>query len=380
MDKSTLIIGGGTIGLSIGWKLLQRGEAVVLLDKGPTGQEATWAAAGMLAPVGEVHFQEDPNLRLGLESLALYPDFVAELEQCTGQSVGYRREGGLKISLHADDTAELRHLFDYQQKLALNVEWLSGREAQKREPALSHNVVAAVYSADDHQVDNRLLADALRSAFLQAGGVLHEHTPVEAVHLHDDGPPSVSAGGRELRHERLLLTAGAWSGLIPGIDGALRPWVRPVKGQILAIQAPDDLLRHNIRTPDVYIVPRVDGRLVVGATVEEMGFNRDQTVGGVFELLRGAWRAIPGVYELPMQEIWCGFRPGSRDNAPILGETEMPGFFIATGHYRNGILNTPVTAHYMAEAVLGGTLPEFLAPFSPLRFAQPAAQPAPPAR
>ena len=370
MDQGTLIIGGGLIGLSIGWKLLLRGEPVTLLERGETGREASWAGAGMLAPVGEVHFQEDANLRLGRESLRLYPAFVRELEACTGRSVGYRTDGGLKVSLHADDTAELRHLFDYQQKLALPVRWLSGREAQALEPALSHNVVAAVFSPDDHAVDNRLLVDALKAAFLQSGGTLHERTPVEELRLLDDGPPAVRAGGREWRHERLLLAAGSWSGLIPGLDGALRPWVRPVKGQILAIRAPEGLLRHNLRTPDVYVVPRLDGRLVVGATVEEMGFNTDLTVGGVLELLRGVWRALPGVFEMPIHEIWCGFRPGSRDNAPILGETEIPGFWIATGHFRNGILNTPVTAHYLSQAMLGGGLPEFLAPFSPQRFSQ----------
>ena len=369
LDRGTLIVGGGLIGLSIGWKLAQQGEPVTLLERGETGREASWAGAGMLAPVGEVHFQEDANLALGRESLRLYPEFVAELEAATGRSVGYRQEGGLKVSLHADDTAELRHLFEYQQKLALPVRWLNGREAQQLEPALSHNVVAAVYSPDDHQVDNRLLVDALKAAFLQAGGTLHEHTPVDEVRLLEDGPPAVLAAGRQWRHERLVLAAGSWAGTIPGLDGALRPWVRPVKGQILAIRAPADLLRHNVRTPDVYIVPRVDGRLVVGATVEEMGYNRDLTVGGVFELLRGAWRAIPGVYEMPIDEIWCGFRPGSRDNAPILGETEIPGFWIAAGHYRNGILNTPVTAHYLSQAILGAPLPEFLAPFSPRRFA-----------
>jgi glycine oxidase len=368
MDKGTLIIGGGLIGLSIGWKLRLRGEPVTLLERGETGREASWAGAGMLSPVGEVHFQEEANLRLGQESLELYPQFVRDLEAYTGLSVGFRMEGGLKISLHADDTAELRHLFDYQQKVGGSVTWLSGREAQELEPALSHNVVAAVHIQADYEVDNRLLVDALKAAFVKAGGVLHEHTPADEVRLEDDGPPTVLAGGREWRHERLLLAAGSWSGIIPGLDGALRPWVRPVKGQALAIRAPKELLRHNLRTPDVYIVPRVDGRLVVGATVEEMGYNRDLTVGGVFELLRGAWRAIPGVYEMPIEEIWCGFRPGSRDNAPILGETEIPGFFIATGHYRNGILNTPVTAHYLSEAILGGELPEFLAPFSPRRF------------
>ncbi|HKI97039.1 MAG TPA: FAD-dependent oxidoreductase, partial [bacterium] len=288
MEKGTLIIGGGLIGLSIGWKLRLRGEPVTLLERGETGREASWAGAGMLAPVGEVHFQEDLNLRLGQESLRLYPDFVAEVEAYTGRSVGFRMEGGMKVSLHADDTAELRHLFEYQQKLDLPVRWLNGREAQELEPALSHNVVAALHIPADYQVDNRLLVDALKAAFVKAGGTLHEHTPVDEVRLLDDGPPAVVAGGREWRHEHLLLAAGSWSGLIPGLDGALRPWVRPVKGQMLAIRAPEGWLRHNLRTPDVYVVPRGDGRLVVGATVEEMGFNRDQTVGGVFELLRGA--------------------------------------------------------------------------------------------
>jgi glycine oxidase len=368
MDKGTLIIGGGVIGLAIGWKLRLGGEPVTLLERDETGRQASWAAAGMLGPTSEVHFQEDRNLQLGRESLDLYPDFARELEAFTGLEVGYRSEGSLSISLHADDTAELRHLFEYQQELHLPVRWLSGSEVQRMEPALSHNVVAGVFSPVDHSVDNRKLGQALRAAFIKAGGALHEHCPVEEVRLREDGPPSVRAGGREWRYEKLLLAAGSWSGLIPGLDGALRPWVRPVKGQILAIRATPDLLTHTVRTPDVYIVPRADGRLIVGATVEEMGFNTDLTVGGVLELLRGAWRAIPGVFELPIHEIWCGFRPGSRDNQPILGETEIPGFFIATGHFRNGILNTPVTAKAMSELILTGTTPEVIAPFSPRRF------------
>lgn len=370
MKNGTLIIGGGVIGLSIGWRLLLRGEPVTLLEKGETGREASWAAAGMLAPVGEVHFQEEYNLQLGLESLRLYPQFVEELEAGSGMEVGYRTEGGISISLHADDTAELRHRFEFQQSLELPVRWLSGPEVQELEPVLSPNVVAAVYSPADHQVDNRKLAGALKAAFLKEGGKLHEHTAVEEVILREGSPPLVKAGDREWDFQRVVLAAGSWSGLIPGLAAALRPWVRPVKGQILAIRTEPGTLRHNVRTPDVYMVPREDGRLIVGATVEEMGFNRDLTVGGIFELLRGAWRAIPGLYELPLQETWVGFRPGSRDNAPILGETEIPGLFLATGHYRNGILNTPVTAFHMATAILDGKTPDVLAPFSPRRFTE----------
>lgn len=366
--RGTLIIGGGVIGLAVGWKLLARGEPVTLLERGEAGREASWAAAGMLAPHGEVHFQEDTNMRLGQESLQLYPQFVRELEGFTGQRVGYRTEGALTISLHADDTAELRHLFDYQQARDLPVRWLNAREVQELEPALSHHVAAGVHSPTDHQVDNRLLAQALRAAFLKAGGTLHEHTAVTRIELREDGPPVVTAAERPWRHERLLLAAGAWSGLIPGLDGALRPWVRPVKGQMLAIRTEPDMVRHVIRTPDCYIVPREDGRLIVGATVEEMGFDDSLTVGGLFELLRGAWRALPGVYELGVEETWVGFRPGSRDNAPILGETEVPGLYMATGHYRNGILNTPVTAEYLSTLMLGGEVPAFFSAFSPRRF------------
>ena len=368
IGKGTLIIGGGVIGLGIAWRLAQAGEPVLLLDKGEAGHEASWAAAGMLAPISEIHFQEDQNLQLGLESLERYPAFVHDLEAAAGMPVGYRKEGGLAISLQADETAELKHLFEYQQNLALDVEWLGGDEVQRRVPALSHNVVAGVYCPVEHQVDNRLLGQALKKALVAAGGELREHTPVEAVHLREDGPPEVVAGGQTLRREKLLLAAGAWSGMLPGLDGALRPWVRPVKGQMLSIQAPPGMLAPNLRTPDIYIAPRADGRLIVGATVEEMGFDTSQTVGGVYELLRGVWRAIPGAYEMPLLESWCGFRPGSRDNAPILGETEIPGFYIATGHYRNGILNTPVTAHHMSRLLLGEPLPDYMGHFSPGRF------------
>ena len=383
-EKGTLIIGGGMIGLAIGWKLLEAGEPVTLLEQRETGRESSWAAAGMLAPVGEVHFQEEAHLQLGRESMALYPAFIKALESYTGHDVGYRTEGSLGIALDADETAELRHLFEFQRELKLPVTWLSGDEVQRMEPALSHNVVAGVFSEADHSVDNRKLAGALKAAFIKAGGSLHEHTPAGEVVLQDDGPPVVRSGVQKGGHssdgektepvptewhrERVILCAGAWSGLIPGLEGALRPLVRPVKGQMLAIGIPTDMVNYTLRTPDVYMVPRKDGRLLVGATVEEMGFNREQTVGGLYELLRGAWRALPGVYERPVLETWVGFRPGSRDNAPLLGETDVPGLYLATGHYRNGILNTPVTAAFISDLILGKTVPEFLSTFSPRRF------------
>ena len=365
----TLIIGGGVIGMSIGWRLAQRGEAVTILERGEAGKEASSAAAGMLALANEVHYQEDLSLLLRMESMRLYADFVGELEAFTGQSVDYRTEGALAISLHADETAELRNVYEYQLERNLPVQWLSGAAIREREPHLAGFVVAGIFCPMDHQVDNRRLAAALKAAFVKAGGTLKEHCEVGRVSLTEDRPPELEVDGQTLRGERLVLAAGSWSGLIPGLEPWLRPLVRPVKGQILALRMPaPDYLVHMIKTPDVYMAPKSDGRLVVGASVEEMGFNRDITAGAVYELLKGAWRAVPSVYELPIDEIWCGFRPGSRDGAPLLGETDVPGFYVATGHYRNGIINTPVTAKYMSELILDGHRPELLMRLSPRRF------------
>ena len=369
--SGTLIIGGGVIGLSIGWRLSQRGEPVTILERGEAGKEASSAAAGMLALANEVHYQEDLNLLLRMESMRLYPEFVRELEAFTGLSVDYRTEGAIAISLHADETAELRNLYEYQRERKLPVRWMSGAEVRELEPRLAGFVVAGVMCPMDHQVDNRRLVAALKAAFLKAGGTLHERTEVSRVRMEEDRPPEVEAAGGTWRAQRLVLAAGSWSGLIPGLEPWLRPLVRPVKGQILALRMPSaDFLTHMIKSPDVYLAPKSDGRLVVGATVEEMGFSRDITAGAVYELLKGAWRAIPSVYELPIDEIWCGFRPGSRDSAPILGETDVPGFYVATGHYRNGIVNTPVTAKLMSELILDGRRPELLLRLSARRFAR----------
>jgi glycine oxidase len=285
--------------------------------------------------------------------------------------VDYRTEGAIAISLHADETAELRNLYEYQLEKKLPVRWMSGAEVRELEPRLAGFVVAGVMCPMDHQVDNRRLVAALKTAFLKAGGTLREGCEVSRVILAEDRPPEALAEGKAWRGERLVLAAGSWSGLIPGLESWLRPLVRPVKGQILALRMPSpDFLVRMIKSPDVYIAPKSDGRLVIGATVEEMGFNRDLTAGAVYELLKGAWRAIPSVYELPIDEIWCGFRPGSRDNAPILGETDVPGFYVATGHYRNGIINTPVTAKFISELILDGKRPELLMRLSPRRFAR----------
>ena len=366
--KGTVIIGGGVVGLGVGWKLLQRGEPVTLLERGDTGREASWAAAGMLAPANEAHFQEDENLFLGQESMALYPEFVSELEAFTGINVDYRTEGTLSVALDADDTAVLRELYAAQQKYHLPVRWLSGEEVREKEPGLSNYICAGIDCPMDHQIDNRKLMDALRAAFLKAGGTLHEQTEVTGVSVSDG--LSVMAREQEWQTKRIVLAAGAWSGLIPGLPDSARPPVRPLKGQMFSLLAPaPDFLTHVIRAPNIYIAPKNNGTIVFGATMEEMGFDRQVTAGGLYSKLKGAWETVPGVYDLPIKETWVGFRPSSRDNAPLLGETAHPGVYAATGHHRGGILFAPATAIHMATVILDGVVPDALKPFDPKRFA-----------
>jgi glycine oxidase len=286
-------------------------------------------------------------------------------------SLGYRDEGTLAVALTRDDVAELRFHYDYHLSLGICLEWLNGAEARRREPHLHPQVAAAVFSPLDHQVDNRRLVAALRRAFLAAGGRLHEHMPVSAIEVVGGRATAVRVADHRRDADVVVLAAGAWSAEIAGLPAAARPPVRPVKGQMLALRMPAQapLLRHVLWTPRVYMVPREDGRLIIGGTVEERGFDASLTAGGVFALLEGAWRAMPTVEELPIDEMWVGFRPGSRDDAPLLGPTSVAGLVLATGHHRNGILLTPVTAESVSRFILSGEIDEAMAPFTIGRLA-----------
>ena len=366
--QGTLIIGGGAIGLALGWRLLLRGEAVVLLERQETGREASWASAGLLAVSTKPANHEDPHVRMRRESQALYPDFVAELESTTGEKIDYRTHGTLYVALIEEELDELRRLHQVFQERPAPTRWVEGAELRTLEPALSQGAVAGVLNTADTQLDNRRFVAALRSAFIKAGGELHEHTPVESVRMNGEGPPTVLAGGREWQASKIVLAAGAWSGLIPGFDGVLRQLVWPVKGQILALKAPEGTIRHAVVTSDAYLAPREDGRIVVGATLEEKGFDPDITVGAVYELLRAAQRAMPVARDWQLYETWCGFRPGSRDGAPILGKSGIPGLYLATGHFRSGIVNTAYTAKVLTDLLLDDSWPDWMEAFSPDRF------------
>lgn len=378
MAKSTssatsdiVVIGAGVTGLGIAWRLAQRGATVTVFDQGAAGQGASHAAAGMLAACAEAEPGEEALIALGRKSQALWPAFAAELEAATGVSVELRTEGTISVALNADDQARLVHHLDFQKALGLPLEWITAREARKREPHLAPGIAGAVLAADDHQVDNRKLATALRIAAERAGVTIREHTPVEEI---------VTSGGRatgiRLRDgttvaaDTVVLAAGAWSRGIAGLPAPLRPPVRPVKGQMIALRmdlrAP--LLTHVVWAPGIYMVPRLDGRLILGATVEEKGFDTTLTAGGVLSLLDAAWRAIPAIEELPVDEMWVGHRPGSRDDAPILGPAPVEGLVYAAGHHRNGILLAPITADAIARLVHDGVTDDAIRPFGMERF------------
>jgi glycine oxidase len=373
-----VVVGGGVIGLGVAWRAAQAGMAVTVVDPSP-GSGASWAAAGMLAPVTEVHYGEQALLRLNLAAADRWPSFAAELEEAAGRQVGYRRCGTLTVARDTDDNAAIEDLYRFQLRCGLEVERLRSRDCRRLEPGLAPSVRGGVLAPDDHQVDNRAMAGALLTACERAGVRLLAGRATE-LRLDGERVAGVTvAGGASLAAATVVLAAGCWSRELGGLAAELLPPVRPVKGQLLQLRGPaaDPLCRRNVRGLEVYVVPRADGRVVVGATVEEQGFDTRVTAGAVHDLLRAAFELLPDVAELELVETVAGLRPGSPDNAPLLGPAGVDGLVVATGHYRNGILLAPVTAEAVAELLVSGRVPAAIAPFGPARLrAGAAGQPA----
>jgi glycine oxidase len=371
-----LVVGGGIIGLSVAWRARQAGMSVTVLERDEIGGGTSHVAAGMLAPVAEVEFGAAGRrvLELGLRSVEMWPAFVSELEAAVGLGLGLLRTGTLLIARDDDDALELERQLDFRRELRLPVERLRASQARDLEPALAPTIRLALEAPDDHSIDPRPVLTALRRACQLSGVKLREHAPVARVEL-EGSPARVSgvtlAGGECLAASQLVLAAGAWSEGIDGLPVHARVPVRPVKGQILRLRDPAGagLLRRVLRFNGGYIVPRADGRYVLGATVEERGFELAPTVGGVYELLRDAHELVPGISQLEIDELCVGLRPGTPDNAPAIGPGAVHGLVWATGHYRNGILLAPLTAALVVSVLAGEQLPDQLVcACSPKRF------------
>ena len=371
MDDDVLIVGGGTIGLSIGFELVRQGTPVTVFERDQAGRGTSYQAAGMLAPDAEIEFEERELYDLNRESLRRWPDFAQRVETASGQSVDYRNEGTLIVADDRDSAEALERLYEFQRGQGLDVEWLTGEEAKEIEPFVAPRLSAAVFAPSDHQVDNRRLVDALRVAFEAEGGTLHEKTPVKAVIPDAEAPAVRTADVERVAANRVVVAAGVWSRELDGLTPEATPPVRPVKGQMIQLRRkrPFDL-QHVVRGPEAYLAPKSNGRVVLGATSEEMGFDTTVTAGGLYDLLEGGWEVVPGIRDLPVDETWAGLRPASRDHAPLLGETAAPGIIMATGHYRHGILLTPITAEEIARLIRTGETSGWLKPFSPLRFSE----------
>jgi len=363
------VAGGGLIGLATAWRAAQRGLSVTVVDDSP-GTGASAAAAGMLAPVTEAGYREEALLRLGLASVQRWPAFAADVEAASGTPVGLRTAGTLVVGFDEDDVRELTALHAFQTELGLAAERLTPRESRRREPSLTPRVRGGLLVAGDHSVDGR----ALHAALLRAA----EDTGVRLVRdrvtaLRVDGGRAAgleTAGGASVVAGSVVLALGAHSGRLPGVPPLP---VRPVKGQILRLAGATDLLEGTVRAlvrgRQVYLVPYAGDRLIVGATTEDRGFDPTVTAGGVHDLLHDAIDVVPGISELELVETLARWRPGTPDNAPLLGPGPLPGLVLATGHHRNGVLLTPVTAEVTAELLATGTLPELAAPFTADRFA-----------
>ncbi len=406
-SADVLVIGGGVIGLSIAWRAAQRGMRVTVADPAP-GSGASNAAAGMITPISEAAYAERELFRLGRESQRRYPEFAAELTRLTGEPTGYRQAGTLQVAYDADDLAVLGEYQALQESFGVPARRLTARECRRAEPMLDPAIRGGLLAAEDASVDPRLLTRALQAAARLAGAEIIRQPAAEILiagagragagrrDADRGGGGRADAGqagadraagallgdGRQILAPRVVLAAGWSSGSIAGLPAGTVPPVRPVKGQILRLRSrPPGLLARSVRGivrgSSVYLVPRESGELVIGATQEELGADTRVTAGGVWELLRDARTIVPGITELELAEAVAGLRPGTPDNAPVLGPSALPGLVLATGHFRAGVLLAPVTADVITDYLATRRMPDLAAAFTPGRFARPTGPPAP---
>jgi len=367
------VVGAGVIGLAVAWRAAQRGLKVIVLERGAEpARETSSVAAGMLAPISEALATEVALMRLGLASVSAYPEFVEELHDATGMDTGYLRCGTLLAARDGDEAEALERELALRERFGLAVHRLRPSEARLREAALAPTLRLALEIPDDHAIDPRKLTAALADALTAAGGELRLGATVASVETAGERATGARlADGERVAAEQVVVAAGPWSSSLDGIPAGASVPVHPVKGQILRLHDPagPGLLTRVVRFTGGYVVPRGDGRYVLGATMEERGFDTTVTAGAVFELLRDASELLPSVTELVIDELSAGLRPATPDNAPAIGSGAISGLHWATGHFRHGILLTPITAQIVAAGLAGDDPGELAAEFAPTRFA-----------
>jgi glycine oxidase len=364
------IVGGGVIGLAVARSLARRGvREVLILERAGPGSEASSAAAGMLAPQAEADCA-DQFFQFACMSRDLYPAFSNELLAETGIDIELDNSGTLYLALTDADEDEIAERYDWQNREGLHIERLSAWDARMLEPCISAKVRSALRFPRDVQVENRRLVNALVESNRLLGVSVAEGTRVAEIKIDNDVVAGLETSDGFISTPNVVLAAGAWTSSLVSKDKALpRIGIEPVRGQMVCLESSPRMTRHVIYSPRGYVVPRADGRLLAGSTSEHAGFDKRVTGGGVQSILSNALEISPHVADMPLIDSWAGLRPRSPDNLPVLGPyAEIGGLFYATGHYRNGILLTPLTGELLAEAITERTISPLMAPFSPNRF------------
>jgi glycine oxidase len=366
-----VVIGGGVIGLTIARALAHQGAGdICVIERDSVGREASFAAAGMLAPQAEANSPDD-FFRLACRSHDLYPNFAASLKEETGIDVELDTTGTLYLATTYDDLVEIEKRYEWQTVAGLPVEKLTASQAQQLEPCINPNILAALRFPRDVQVENRRLLNALTNSVVKLGVSILTATNVDSVNIEKNRIAGVVTSRGFISCRTVVIAAGTWTSFIKFSPPSKKQTfvVEPVRGQMISFDARPQITRHVIYSPRGYLVPRQDGRLLAGSTSERAGFAKQVTAGGMGSILQNALEISPSVAALPILDTWAGLRPRAPDNLPVLGPCdEIGGLFYATGHYRNGILLAPVTGELITEAVVAGVTSPLLGPFSPSRF------------
>lgn len=366
--REVLIIGGGIIGLTIARELHKKGvKKITILERGEIGKEASHAAAGMLASNAETERQDD-FYHFCSESNLLYANFADELLDETGVDIELNKSGTLYLALTENDSTEIRKRFAWQKTAGLAVELLSAQETRQTEPFVSPDILESLFFPNDWQVENRKLLYALRK-FAEINEIeVRENTEIKNLLVENSKIIGAATSTEKFFAEKVILTTGAWTSLIK-LDNYTLPKVKPIRGQMISFRSAKRLFENVIYSPRGYLVPRMDRRILIGATVEDVGFNKEITTAGIENLREIAFEIAPSLTTLEIHEKWAGLRPFCEDGLPILGEfCGIENLFIATAHYRNGILLAPLTAKLLADKIAENRDSDYLKTFSLRRF------------